>query len=467
METVAGSAYGPNYPEQRSRLSDPAAYSPVEPERNAAMMPRHERRLVETPSGRILARMHDGLIRATAIPYARAGRWQPPQPVEAADRDAAKGWSPACPQLRIPRLEAALPDPFGQLSFDENCLNLSVTAPSGGRDLPVMVWLHGGSYESGAGDMAVFDPAALVREQQVIVVAVTYRLGLLGWLSDGGRPGNLGALDVIAALRWISRNIASFGGDPGNVTLFGQSSGGDMAARLMVADGAEGLFHRVIIQSAPLALPLGRSRMRRAMQRTAGEIATDAPVGAVLARQSAVLRAARRFGLGGQMPFGPEFGLAPFPAEPELKAAHAAVAPRLPVLIGHTRDEAALFLPPPERLLGRLADPARRIVVSALTSRLYGHPARHFAWRHMAAGGQATRFVIEWGGGAFGRAHLSELPLLFPGPDWIGTPLVPEEMDLDELTRTGAALRRIWAGFARNGVTGETLPGLIRFVPQP
>ena len=109
-------------------------------------------------------------------------------------------------------------------------------------------------------------------------------------------------------------------------------------------------------------------------------------------------------------------------------------------MIGHTRDEAALFLPPSGRLLGRLADPARRLADSALTARLYGGPARRFARRHLAAGGSATRFVIDWDGGAFGRAHLSELPLLFPAPEWLGTPLLPTQMTLDGLTRAGTPL---------------------------
>ena len=407
-------------------------------------------------AGPVRARLRHGLIRARAIPYAQAGRWQVPDavmpgPVDGCDR------APACPQLPIARLDAVLPQAFAGLRFDEACLNLSITAPAAGRGLPVMVWLHGGSYESGAGDMAVFDPGALVEEQRVVVVAVTHRLGLFGWLGGEGRAANLGALDVIAALAWVARHIADFGGDPGCVTLFGQSSGGDLAARLMVSGRIAGLVHRVIVQSAPLDLPLRAGRMRSVMRRAAQGLGAEAQVQEVLARQAATRRATRRFGLAGQMPFGPEFGADPFPDEGDLAAAHAAVASQIPLLIGHTRDEAALFLPPPARLV----EPLRRAAVGMLTNRLYRRPADAFAAHHRRAGGQAARFRVDWPGVDWGRAHLADLPLLFPGPDWLGTPLVPRGMTLAALTRIGAPLRRAWADFARHGRLDGDIAGVL------
>lgn len=314
----------------------------------------------------------------------------------------------------------------------------------------------------GAGDMAVFDPAALVAEQQVVVVAVTYRLGLFGWLGDAARPANLGALDVLAALDWVAGNIAAFGGDPGCVTLFGQSSGGDLAARLLVSGRLAGRVQRVIVQSAPLDLPLRAARMRAAMRRAAPGLTDRDTVDQVLDRQTATRRAARRFGLAGQMPFGPEFGADPFPDESDLAAAHAAAAPQIPVLIGHTRDEVALFLPPPAPGRRPLIEPLRRGGVRVLTDRLYRKPAETFAAHHRRAGGQAMRFRVDWPGGDWGRAHLADLPLLFPGPDWLGTPMVPRGMGLAELTRIGAPLRRAWADFARGDQPGGDIPGLLR-----
>ena len=422
------------------------------------------RLVIEVPAGRITARRMGDILHAQGIPYAKAGRWELPQPLPAieiiADHPAR-----ACPQLPIPRLDAALPGAFAGLEFDENCLDLTITAPVNAQRLPVIVWLHGGSYESGAADMPVFDPSVLVCEQQVVVVSVGYRLGLFGWLSGDGRPANLGAWDVIAALGWIARNIACFGGNPDCVTLFGQSSGGDLAARLIASEPADGLFHRAIIQSAPLALSLHADRMRQAMRRAAGPMTTAMTVDALLARQAHIRRATRRFGLSGQMPFGIEFGASPFPLEPELAARQSVAAPRVDVMIGHVRDEAALFLPPPVTPR-KLTDPFRRMAVRALTQRIYAAPAHAYARRHVQAGGQAARFVIDWGHGQLGAAHLADLPLIFPGDDWIGTPLLGPGMNTAELIAQGACLRAIWAGFARDGRGGRDVPGIIRFLPS-
>ncbi|RAF56753.1 carboxylesterase, partial [Burkholderia multivorans] len=111
---------------------------------------------------------------------------------------------------------------------------------------PVLVWVHGGAYVTGAGDAEIYDPHTLVDEQHIIVVSVTYRLGVLGYLGQG-RPehSNLGLLDQISALRWVQRNIAAFGGAPDNVTLAGQSAGADACAHLMIAEATDGLFSRV------------------------------------------------------------------------------------------------------------------------------------------------------------------------------------------------------------------------------
>ncbi|MDO5641947.1 MAG: carboxylesterase family protein [Paracoccus sp. (in: a-proteobacteria)] len=428
-----------------------------------------EKREIRAPAGRITACLDGGLLRARGISYAHAPRWQHPRPLPAR-AITALGPARACPQLPIPRLDGALPGAFAGLEFHENCLDLSITAPDDARDLPVILWLHGGSYESGAADMAVFDPSVLVRDEGVVFVSVSYRLGVFGWLSGAGRPANLGAFDVIAALEWVARNIESFGGDPGRVTLFGQSSGGDLAARLMLAPAAQGLFRRAIIESAPLALPLGAARMRRVMRRLAARLAPDAALLDMLAAQERIRRGVRRFGLAGQMPFGPEFGAPPFPPEADLAAAHHAIAPEIAVMIGHLRDEAALFLPPPEptaRLFRRGVEPLRRAATRHLTRRLYARPARDFAARHAGAGGQVARFVLDWGHGALGPAHLADLPLIFPGPAWLGTPLLPGDMGLAELTQAGAPLRALWAGFARDAAIGADQAGLIRFETRP
>ncbi|WP_460502761.1 carboxylesterase family protein, partial [Hymenobacter agri] len=228
------------------------------------------------PAGRIIGRADGPVLRVTGIRYARAARFRPPEPEpDATEPIHATTPAPACPQLADPRVDQVMGDLFAALDFDEDCLRLSITVPADVRPrekLPVVVWVHGGSYVSGAGDLALYDPATWVSEQRLVFVAVTYRLGLFGFLGTDTTPPNLGLLDLLAALRWVQRNIGAFGGDPALVTMFGHSSGADAIAQLMLTDDAPQLFRRVMLHSAPLGLTRNRQAMLRAMSAAVGEI---------------------------------------------------------------------------------------------------------------------------------------------------------------------------------------------------
>jgi para-nitrobenzyl esterase len=180
-------------------------------------------------------------------------RWKPPQPVKAWDGvRACTEFGPACPQPKV----FLLSNDINRLG--EGCLNLNVWAPAqrSGKGLPVMVWIHGGAYVMGANYQTWFNGESLARKG-VVVVTVNYRLGLLGFLahpllsreSQHGVSGNYGLLDQIAALKWVRRNIAAFGGDPGCVTVFGESAGAGSVCHLLVSPLAKGLFHRAIAES--------------------------------------------------------------------------------------------------------------------------------------------------------------------------------------------------------------------------
>ncbi len=192
------------------------------------------------------------------IPYAAPpvgdSRWQPPQPVAPWTQPlACTSFGPACPQ--------AGSDGLGVLSvgeMDEDCLYLNVWSPAESADnrLPVMVWIHGGGFSSGAGSLALYNGSHLAAKG-VVVVTINYRLGPFGFLSHpalsaeaaDGVSGNYGLMDQMAALRWVKRNIAGFGGDPGNVTVFGESAGAISVLDLLVTPSAEGLFQKAIAQS--------------------------------------------------------------------------------------------------------------------------------------------------------------------------------------------------------------------------
>jgi para-nitrobenzyl esterase len=216
----------------------------------AAASPRHGP-VVRTADGWVHGQTTATTDEYLGIPYAAPPvgrlRWRPPQP-PAPWRGVrqATSFAPHCAQP---------PSAFGVASTSENCLYLNVFTPAGyaGRDLPVMVWIHGGSLLVGESDD--YDPAALVRDG-VVVVTINYRLGALGFLADaalasrpGGPSGDYGLMDQQAALRWVQRNIRGFGGDARNVTVFGESAGGLSTLSQLVSPGARGLFQRAIIES--------------------------------------------------------------------------------------------------------------------------------------------------------------------------------------------------------------------------
>ena len=194
------------------------------------------------------------------VPYAAPPvgdlRWRPPQPALAwsGTRDASR-FGGACPQQYIKNLNDGL-----GLPGNEDCLKLNVFAPSkSNKNLPVMVWFHGGGLIVDGAKDPQFTPINLVKNG-VIVITVDYRLGSLGFFASKelieeakakGEPvGNYGTMDQIASLKWVKKNIEVFGGDPNNVTIFGQSAGGRSVTWLMVSDAAKGLFHKAIAQSA-------------------------------------------------------------------------------------------------------------------------------------------------------------------------------------------------------------------------
>ena len=414
------------------------------------------------------------MLRATGIRYARAARFYPPEPEPPATEPIrATAPAPACPQLADPRVDQVMGDLFAALTFDEDCLRLSITLPADCRTdeaLPIIVWVHGGSYVSGAGDLAIYDPATWVAEQRVVVVAVTYRLGLFGFLGSANIPPNLGLLDLLEALRWVQRNIAAFGGDPALVTLLGHSSGADAIAQLMLVPGAASLFRRAMLHSAPLGLTRNRQRMLQAMSRAVGPLPPTASTAEVLARESAVTKAARWQGLKSGMPFGPQYGAAPLPPETEIDRTWAAVAPGIDILIGATAEETRFFaiIDPTFNWLQRLPLVGRRLVrlfTSVTSRRIYLDPARAFAAHQARAGGRAWRFLLTYQppGSPFGAAHVVDLPLLLgTRASWAATPLLGEA-DWEEFDDAGRQVRQLWADFARTGVLPErvVIPGVL------
>ncbi len=222
-----------------------------------------ERPVLETKAGKLQGVVEHGMVVFKNVPYAAPPvgdlRWRPPQPPKpwVGIRDASR-FGEACIQPLVKGFNSEL------VPGSEDCLQLNVYAPRDAKDAPVMVWIHGGALLAGSAVEPYYQPIALTKAGAV-VVTVNYRLGKLGFfapreLSEEAAAnhepvGNYGVMDQIAALRWVKENVRAFGGDPGNVTIFGQSAGGRSVLWLMTSPAAKGLFHRAIAESAQ-QLPL-------------------------------------------------------------------------------------------------------------------------------------------------------------------------------------------------------------------
>lgn len=281
------------------------------------------------------------------IPYAAPPlgplRFRPPAPAPgwAGVRDATRP-GPRCVQDPADDVEAGR-------NTDEDCLTLNVwTPPVGGRPRPVLVWIHGGGFVNGSGD--IYDARWMVSRGDVVVVTLNYRLGTLGFLAHPalgppGDVGNYGLADQQAALRWVRDNIASFGGDPEQVTVAGESAGGMSVCDHLVAPGSAGLFRSAIIQSAPCQKQARLPVAQRAALDYAAEAGCRDPAAAAQCLRALPLdklrKPVRYNTIGRDQDTGPVTGTAVLPVDPITGFTQGRAA-RVPVLIGTNRDEYTL-----------------------------------------------------------------------------------------------------------------------------
>lgn len=297
-----------------------------------------------------VARMHCGMVKGTedggtivwrGIPYAQPPvRFAPPRPVQPwSGIRAATEFGPSCPQENGKRSP-----------MDEDCLYLNIWSSAVDGKRPVMVFIHGGSFAGGSGSEEAYNGANLALNEDVVVVTFNYRVGILGFLDfsfmQDGFHANCGLWDVMEALRWVKENIAAFGGDPDNVTVFGQSAGGTITSVLPILPAARGLLAKCIVMSGGPTLLQGREegmRTARAFCQMAGIRNADGlrsiPAGEIPACQREFVSAC---GLGaGTFRISVDGALVP---DYPIAAARGGYARGIPMLIGTTREEMSFLL---------------------------------------------------------------------------------------------------------------------------
>jgi para-nitrobenzyl esterase len=459
---------------------------------------------VSVAGGRLRGVWRRDLWSFSGIPYGRAPtgalRWLPPQPPEPwADIRDASGFGPIAPQpASLPGLTSTA-DPGASEPQDEDCLSLNVWTPDlpeepvpSGAGRPVMVWVHGGGFTSGSGSVFLYRGGNLVRNGDAVVVTINYRLGALGFLGlpgPDGLMGNWGLHDQVEALRWVRDNIAVFGGDPENVTVFGESAGAISIVALLAAPSASGLFRRAIVQSGGAHVH-NREEAARSVSRLTDVLGLPSGDRDALIGVPASDLVAAGTELGSRRP---EPGLLPLPFVPvvdgsflprhPLEAVSSGAASSLDLIVGTNRDELTLFA------LGNPALSAldEKGVHAWLTNSLPGVPAAQvvssyraaredrgepttpndiwvaagsdivFRWPSLqlaaAHGGRSFVYLFEWAspalGGVLGSCHALDLPFVF------GAVHIPAVQMLTgsgpEVALLSEQMQGAWLSFARGG----------------
>lgn len=419
--------------------------------------------IFHTSFGTISALRENGVIRAKSIRYARSQRFKKPELLEYAENHEIRDKTPVCPQNVSPLLDRLIQKTdIEQFEPDESPQFLTITRPehfNENEKLSVVVWIHGGSYEIGCGDLPTSDPSVWVKEQNIIVVSVSYRLGLFGFLGGNEeRPANLGLYDLVAALKWIKKNIRDFGGDPENITLFGQSSGGDAIAHLMISEGTDGLFRRAIIHSAPLGFRINRQKMSNEFFLKTDALKDEPDALKMTADYVSFLPSFRKYGLKTSMPFCTQYGHPPLCREEESMDKWKVNARKYDVLIGSNQDETAFYVKTAQTgIYTYLPHKILNKIVRRTTESIYEKPAKIFAENIAAGGGNIYQFIIQstLKNNYIGASHCVDLPLIFENKEaWKSAELL-KDVPWEYIRENGKKLRALWAEFARSGSISE------------
>lgn len=450
--------------------------------------------IVTTTTGRVRGGTTDSggseVRRFHAIPYAAAprgaGRFAPPRPhrrwTEVRDASAP---GPTAPQPRRDAFGALDMSPYfgpGWIRGDDH-LTVNVWAPRAANRSPVMVFVHGGGFVAGSAGADLYDGTAFAHDG-VVLVTLNYRLGIAGFLDLPGAPANRGLLDVIAALRWVRDNIAAFGGDPGNITLFGQSAGATIVGAVLATPAAAGLVQRAIVQSGSGLGAFSPEQASRVTGRAAAVlgIAPTAAAFADVPDERLVQAVPELGGLDLRTADRPDplVGLSPFSLVLGRQPADSPLAD-VALLIGTNAEEGNLYLAPQGALATSTEEDVRTTAAAhgaaeafiaahrdrhpdaghaelrsaLLGDALFGAGSRRLAEAH----GRAHVYEFAWRspavGGTLGAAHTVELPFVF---DRLGLPALRGERGLLGQPEPPAALAEemhaAWVAFARTGDPG-------------
>ena len=347
--------------------------------------------------------------------------------------------------------------------MSENCLTITVAAPESvlgqSSKLPVMVFLHGGAYLSGGGDLDCYYPGSLA-SRNVVVVNVTHRLGIFGYYPiEDTAPANLGLLDQITAMRWVQKNISYFGGDPDCVTAVGQSAGATTIFCMIVADGVERLFQRAILQSPPFGWPdvpldMSDDLAKKTRSYFSGDPKTASAKEALDVQLRVLIEADR-------LVAWPRFGQYPLPDVSEARRRMREKAVDYKFIVGWTLDESVAFAAHQPWLRIPLIGPyLKSLLIWWNTRSAFIWPSQQFHKEVLQAGGSSMTYCLRWRpeGNPLLAVHCLELALLLGSWDaWKDKPLVQGIGSKEVVETVGEEMKDFWVAFAKRDAAADSL----------
>lgn len=443
--------------------------------------------IVESAYGRLQGEQTNGVFTWKGIPYAKPPvgslRFRAPERPDSWEgiRDATS-FSPVAPQSQREIMEF-----FGNdiSNMSEDCLYLNVWSPGADdKKRPVMVWIHGGAFVSGSGSSSWYDGASFAAQGDVVVVTINYRLGILGFLHLGeiggneyATSGNCGIQDQVAALQWVQENIAAFGGDPNNVTIFGESAGAMSIGVLLGFPSAQGLFHKAILQSGAAANVHPSEKATKIAGHLLAALQVE-PTNLSKLEELPVEQLIQASDLVPPMSLGPVIDGISLPRHPEEGIADGS-AKDVTILIGTNKDEYNIFsafapewknadeakvtnffektfgplVPLISSYLGGNQPLSQELYNKLLTMSIFTYPAQKLTELQVKQGAPVWMYRFDWEtpvfGGALKSTHALEIPFVFNTLDTPNTENFTGSSPERQLV--AEQMHQAWINFARNG----------------
>jgi para-nitrobenzyl esterase len=451
--------------------------------------------IVESVYGKLQGEQINGVFTWKGIPYAKPPvgslRFRAPEQPDSWEgiRDA-RSFGPVAPQSQREIMEF-----FGNdiSNMSEDCLYLNVWSKGADdKKRPVMVWIHGGAFVSGSGSSSWYDGASFAAQGDVVVVTINYRLGIFGFLHLGeiggeeyATSGNCGIQDQVAALQWVQENIAAFGGDPNNVTIFGESAGAMSIGVLLGFPSAQGLFHKAILQSGAAANVHSSEKATKIAGHLLATLQVE-PTNLSKLEELSVEQLIQAADLVPPMSLGPVIDDVSLPRHPEEAIADGSVKD-ITILIGTNKDEYNIFsvfdpewknadetkvtqlfektfgplVPLISSYLGGNQRLSQELYNKLLTMRVFTYPAQKLTELQVKQGAPVWMYRFDWEtpvfGGALKSTHALEIPFVFNTLDTPNTENFTGSSPERDLV--ASQMHQAWINFARNGnPNSESLP---------